>query len=489
MKLCPSCNHANREEAIYCNMCGTPLVDRQTHDLSLPSSPLKPGMLIRDRYTVVKQIGESGLGRVFLASDASGRRYAIKQIREFHADEDIADYQMYIRSFQREAKILSSLPHPYLPIARDFLITPKSFLIVMDYIEGRTLFEIMAEAENPLPENRVLLWAIQVCEALSYLHSKKPPIIHRNIKPKNIMLEEGDSEKVRLVGFGLARFYVEGLAYDEDCLGTPGYSPPEQYGSAQTDACTDVYGLGATMYELLTKHDPGEFVRTNESGELWVEFPDIHTLNPLVSQRTADVVMKALQMQPQDRFQSAGEMKTELEEILYQKQSSEPVEEYRLNQPVSLEETRTCEFKEVKASDPTLAIKRIIEEYVVAYLNSEGGRIFWGIRDEDRTVVGVKATYRQRDLIRRLIIDKMTHIQPAVAPTAYRVNFHEVLDGDQLMPDLYVIEVIVPKPLTNFLYFTSDNRVFVKTDSGKKQLTGPEIQDEIIWRLQRGVGV
>ena len=193
MKVCPNCNHTNRSVAKYCRMCGFTLGD-PNHDrseISASTAHLLPlGLKIQDRYKVLRKIGESGIGRVYLGEDNSGRKYAIKQIREPHAEGEIEDYDVYIRNFQREAKILSSLPHPYLPIARDFIITPNDYLIVMDYIEGKTLSELLNESESPFPEKRVLLWTVQICDALSYLHEKKPPIIHRNIKPKNIIVKE-----------------------------------------------------------------------------------------------------------------------------------------------------------------------------------------------------------------------------------------------------------------------------------------------------------
>jgi predicted HTH transcriptional regulator len=150
-----------------------------------------------------------------------------------------------------------------------------------------------------------------------------------------------------------------------------------------------------------------------------------------------------------------------------------------------LEETRYCEFKEVTSDDPIPAIKRTIEEYVVAFLNSDGGRILWGIRDADRVVTGVRANYRQRDVIRRLITDKVMRIQPSISPSALRIHFHPIFKESSTVKELHVIEVEVPKSLTNFLYFTNDNKVYVKTEAGKKRLSGPEIQDEIIRRLQK----
>lgn len=481
--ICENCGQIVQIETKFCRFCGAAQPRIPPESMLGPGSRLQPGMVLEGRYTVVKQIGEGGIGRVYLASDNHGKRYVLKQVRELPENADIEDYEVYIRSIQREAQILSSLPHPYLPIARDFLSTPKTFIIAMDYIEGRTLAEIQAESPGTLPEEKVLHWALQVCDALSYLHSKAPPIIHRNIKPKNIILESGENGRVRLIGFGLARHYIDGLERDEDNFGTRGFAPPEQYGTAQTDARSDIFSLGATVFSLLTGLDTDQYMRDVDGEHISVEFPDLAALNPQISPAASQVIKKALSASPADRFQSAEEFKTAIQQVLIHETNQEQVATYVLNQPVTQEETKFCEFKEVKGTHPVRAIWRIVDQYVVAFLNSEGGRIFWGIRDSDRLVVGVKANYRSRDEIRRTILDKIVRIQPAISPSAYRIIFHPVLENQEPVPDLFVIEVVVPQPLTRFLYFTADGEVYVKTEAGKKRLSGSEIQDEIIRRL------
>lgn len=481
--ICPSCHQENRLEARFCRNCGAQL--SETAPISTEFVILHPGMLVEDRYLIQQQIGEGGLSRVFLATDRNGRKVIVKQIREPHASDQVSEYEVLMRSFQREANILSSLPHPYLPIARDFVVNPSNFMIVMDYIEGRTLSEIQEASPDPLPERRVARWGIQICEALDYLHSKKPPIIHRNIKPKNLILEAGNPERVRVIGFGLARHYVEGLERDEDSLGTTGYAPPEQYGLAQTDGRSDIFSLGATLFSLLTRRDPAEFVHPSETSETRFDFPDLQSLNPKISERTSQVIARALQIRPEDRFQSAEQMRLALEEALEGEQPLPAEEHFLLGRPVEREETRHCEFKEVVGAHPLWAIRKIVDQYVVAFLNGEGGRIFWGIRDEDRVVVGVRVSFRQRDEIRRAVIDKLMQIQPAVAPSAYRITFHPVYKQKDPVRDLYVIEVSVARPLTNLLYFTGTGEVYMKTDAGKKRLSGSEIHDEIMRRLQK----
>ncbi len=497
MKTCPKCGGTNRPEANFCTRCGSWLPAPAEGGEAQRLRQLLPDQWIKGQYRIIDKIGEGGLGRVYLAQDSSGRKVAIKQIRELDAGLDSGDYEVILHSFQREANILSSLPHPYLPIARDYIVTGESFFIVMDYIEGQSLAQLLEDAGGPLPESRVLTWTTQVCEALSYLHSKRPPIIHRNIKPKNILLENPESDRVRLVGFGLARFYIDGLECDEDNLGTPGYSPPEQYGLAQTDARSDLFSLGATMFALLSGSDPANFVQIDnrpveelQDGDLeQVRFniPDIAELNPQISSETRQIIQKALCLDPDLRYQTAEEMRSALDEVLAEgKSTPESVVRYVLEQPVAVEETRYHEFKEIKGLNPVRSIRKIVDEYVVAFLNREGGRIYWGIRDEDRVVVGVRLNFRQRDEVRRAITDQVSRIQPALAPSAYQINFHEVYQDGQAVTDLFLVEVVVPRSQTNLLYFTGINEVFVKTDAGKKKLSGLELQDEIVRRLEKG---
>jgi hypothetical protein len=131
-----------------------------------------------------------------------------------------------------------------------------------------------------------------------------------------------------------------------------------------------------------------------------------------------------------------------------------------LNQPVPVEETLHCEFKEVKGRNPVKAIANVVDEYVVAYLNSDGGSIYWGIRDSDRVVAGVPLSFKQRDELRKVITNKLTNIQPPISPTAYHVHLHKVYESatnDEPISDLSLVEVVAPPVFTNDLYFTGGN--------------------------------
>ncbi len=157
-----------------------------------------------------------------------------------------------------------------------------------------------------------------------------------------------------------------------------------------------------------------------------------------------------------------------------------------INQPVSVEENRYYEFKEITGKNPVNTIKNTCDEYVVAFLNSDSGRIYWGIRDKDRVVVGVKLTYQDRDKLRRTITSQLSNIEPAISPSAYQVKFHQILDENQVpLNDYFVVEVVVPKSLSKkVLYATGSGDFFIKTDSGKKKLSPAEINDEILRRNQ-----
>jgi len=164
--------------------------------------------------------------------------------------------------------------------------------------------------------------------------------------------------------------------------------------------------------------------------------------------------------------------------------------DFVLNQPLPIEETRHYEFKEVKGNNPVGSIENTSDEYAVAFLNSEGGRIFWGTRDEDGVIVGVHLDHRQRDEVRKAVINKLSQIEPVIAPSLYRLELHQVKDQARApIQDLYVVELVVPRaPQSDYLYGTGKGEVWVKTDSGKKKLNHLEMQEEWLARSQRQPG-
>ena len=269
-------------------------------DVSLGSTmPLSTGQVLNNRYRIVKLLGEGGFGAVYRAWDLNLKRaFALKE--NFDLSPKSA------RQFEREATFLADLHHPNLPRVIDcFMIPEQGQYLVMDFIEGQTLDEILVKVGTPLPEAQVIPWIEQVCDALTFLHNQNPPVIHRDIKPANIKITpEG---KAVLVDFGIAKAY---LGQQQTTLGaraiTEGYSPPEQYGHGVTDGRSDVYALGATFYHMLTGQIPVESVRRHLDSSL---IPP-RDLNPSISPAVEAAVLQAMATDVNDRFQSAGAFKS-----------------------------------------------------------------------------------------------------------------------------------------------------------------------------------
>ena len=198
-----------------------------------------------------------------------------------------------VQNFKAEAKMLAGLYHPNLPTFSDFFTEGQRHFLVMEYIDGITLDGYLERNHGPFPERRVLGWARQLCDVLTYLHSQKPAIIFRDMKPGNIMLTP--SGRVKLIDFGIARFFRHASSQDTQLLGTPGYAPPEQYGKAQTDERSDIYSLAMTLFQLMT----------NTLSEKGFGLQDVHLANPQISLHVARALEKATALSPGDRFQSA----------------------------------------------------------------------------------------------------------------------------------------------------------------------------------------
>ncbi len=259
-----------------------------------------------NRYRIVKLLGQGGFGTMYRAWDTTlGRPCALKE--NLDAAPEIQ------QQFLQEAKILANLNHPNLPRVSDYFIEGQAQYLVMDYIEGRDLQEMLEARGAPLPEDQVLPWIRQICEALTYLHTQKPPIIHRDIKPANIRITPTNT--AMLVDFGIAKVHDPST---KTALGaqavTPGYSPYEQYGKGATDARTDVYALGATLYTLLTGTEPPESVQRVASvltpGRDPLVLP--RQRNPAITVRTSAAIIGALQMDPAQRLQSVADFKAAL---------------------------------------------------------------------------------------------------------------------------------------------------------------------------------
>jgi eukaryotic-like serine/threonine-protein kinase len=213
----------------------------QTHEMR----PLHEGELYADRYRIVMQIGKGGMGRVYLAEDQrlGGKARALKFTRPLPEER---------RIFLPEAQMLCGLEHPYLPAVVDYYPPDHqgNACIVMEYIAGDTLSERLNSYGLRMPFQLVLRYLIQLCDVLVYLHAQNPSIVFRDLKPANVLIDRNDNAV--LVDFGIARRHREGAGSDTMQLGTPGFAAPEQLRGEQSDARTDLYGLGALAYHLLS---------------------------------------------------------------------------------------------------------------------------------------------------------------------------------------------------------------------------------------------
>jgi eukaryotic-like serine/threonine-protein kinase len=265
--------------------------------------PINLGTLLNNRYRIVSILGQGGMGAVYRADDENlGVAVAVK--------ENLYLSEEYTRQFKHEANILASLRHPNLPRVGDyFSIEGQGQYLIMDYIDGEDLRQRI-ERVTTLDEREVVLIGAYICEALTYLHSRTPPVVHRDIKPGNIKITpEGE---VVLVDFGLAKRMLVGEATTTGARAmTPGYSPPEQYGTARTDDRSDIYSLGATLYAALTGIIPEDGL-ARATGK--VSLTPVRQLRSSINRKLAAVIEKALEVEPDNRYQTAVDFKVSLAE-------------------------------------------------------------------------------------------------------------------------------------------------------------------------------
>jgi serine/threonine protein kinase len=310
--------------------------------------PLEPGQMLNNRYRIVRLLGQGGFGAVYRAWDVNlDRPCALK--------ENLNTSPEAQRQFNREAILLANLSHPNLPRVTDhFIVVGKGQYLVMDFIEGEDLQSMLHRNQGPLPITRVLTWITQICDALTYLHSQNPPIIHRDIKPANIKIASSgrnapaqdqdvlnippEATHPYLVDFGIAKVFQ---AHMDTTIGaravTPGYSPPEQYGQGVTDIRSDVYALGATLYGLLTGQKPTESILRN----LGTPTAPPHELNASISPTLEGIIARAMAIIPNDRYQSAMELKSALAISSQPAQMVHPIPS-KIAQPVSMPPAETA---------------------------------------------------------------------------------------------------------------------------------------------------
>lgn len=300
-QTCSQCGMINSDTAHFCNQCGLAFAAGARQGAG-GTGMLSANTLLSDRYIIVRRVGQGGMGAVYQAADSriQGKVWAIKEMSDAALTNPL-DKQQAVQAFQREAQLLSLLSHANIPHVSDFFSQGGKQYLVMEFVEGETLEDIMDHRGRPLAEAEVLPWAEQLCDVLDYLHCRQPPVIFRDLKPANIMIDGTGS--VKLIDFGIVRFFQPGKTKDTTSFGTAGYAPPEQYGKGQTDARSDIYALGATLHFLLTACDPSLSP---------FQFQPVRALNPRVSAGMEQAIARALEQDPGRRWLTARAMKQAL---------------------------------------------------------------------------------------------------------------------------------------------------------------------------------
>jgi len=256
------------------------------------------GTVIDGKYEILKEIGRGGMSVVYLANDTHlNRNWAVKEVRKKGNGKND---EIVVNSLLAEANMVKKLDHPALPRIVDIIDNGVTIYIVMDFIEGESLDKILNEY-GAQPEEKVISWAMQVCDVFSYLHSQKPPIIYRDMKPANLMLKPNGN--ICIIDFGIAREYKEQNLADTTVLGTKGYAPPEQY-SGQTDGRSDIFALGMTMHHLLTGVDP-------RNGE---PYAPVRQWNPELSEGIEAIINRCVEPAAENRYQTCAELLIDLQD-------------------------------------------------------------------------------------------------------------------------------------------------------------------------------
>ena len=270
---------------------------------------LDPGSVLNARYEIVRRIGGGGMGAVYLAKDRNlgDAPRAVKEMVEAHLDPTL--HEKAIGDFKRESLLLTSLEHPSIPTIYDYFYDESlgRFYLVMKFISGGDLASRLRNAPgNKIDEKTVADWAMQTADVLEYLHSRPKPIIYRDLKPANLMID-GNTGRIMVIDFGIAR-WVKQEEKGVTAVGTMGYAPPELFGG-RVEPRSDVYSLGATMFHLLTGSDP------QDNPLLIFDFaknPRPRQIAPSISSEMEQILMRSVEYKPEDRFVSAGAMRDAL---------------------------------------------------------------------------------------------------------------------------------------------------------------------------------
>ncbi len=314
---CRNCGTQNARGESFCSSCGYTLaaLSATVTSLSVPTGQLPAHTLLKQRYRVLQTVGQGGMGAVYLAQDSQlgDRQVAVKETSQNNLYGQQA--QNAIENFKHEAHLLASLQHPNLPSIYDHFEEDGRWYLVMSFIQGETLADYLEHAhEHRLPLEETLCIGDALCDVLNYLHSRQPPIIFRDLKPGNIM--RGTDGHIYLIDFGIARHFKPGQAKDTASYGSAGYAPPEQYGKAQTTTQSDIYSLGATLYECLSGYDPSSSP---------FRLPPLQSLIPALPDQFTTLITQMLEMDESKRPASVKSVRQELQQATAKPQYPPPL--------------------------------------------------------------------------------------------------------------------------------------------------------------------
>ena len=300
---CSVCGSDNSDTAKFCNECGQTLGTKAANK-SKPVALKQGTMLKGDRYITKRLIKAGGMGAVYEVTDKkSNQIFAIKELWTYVSTAKEREY--LVKRFESEANLLSKLSHMSLPRVYDYFIDNERYYLVMDFIDGCDLDNLIRRDGKPgLPQEEVVKWGIQICEVLDYLHNSNPPIIYRDLKPSNIMLRNSGN-RIVLIDFGIACALEDNSSGNpRTMIGTMGYIAPEQYLGKPVPA-SDIYSLGGTLYNLLTGSMPVPF-----------SYKHMTSIVPDIATGIEEIVCRSLNLKVEERYETAKEVKTVLEKVL-----------------------------------------------------------------------------------------------------------------------------------------------------------------------------
>lgn len=270
--------------------------------------------VIDGKYELIALIGKGGMSMVWLGRDVRlDKLWAVKEIRQAHQGARRATNR---RALLDEAHFIKRLDHPAIPRVVDMVEDGGSCFVVMDYVNGRPLSQVLRQRAEPFDQDDVVRWGIQLCDVLAYLHGRNPPVVYRDLKPSNVMLRDDGS--LKLIDFGIADELLPGRGGDGRRIGSPGYSAPEQverrmHDRAPTDTRSDIYALGATLYSLVTGIVPTYAPSPGKGAAVKFDLLPIRAVDPSLSDGLEQVIARATMRDPAKRYQSVAEMRYDLE--------------------------------------------------------------------------------------------------------------------------------------------------------------------------------